>query len=61
MTNGKAGEGVRAEQAIKELIAAGLLGRWWCPSCNDYVLHRTLEMTEGDSRRLHDQRHSEDE
>lgn len=43
------------EQAIEELIAAGLLARWWCQACKDYVLYRTLEMTEGESRHLHDE------
>jgi hypothetical protein len=48
-----------ADEAIDELLAAGLLARWWCPTCQDYVLYRTLEMDEGESRYLHAERHTE--
>jgi hypothetical protein len=43
--------------AIQDLLDVGLLARWWCPYCRDYVLYRTLEMSEAYSRYSHGERH----
>ncbi len=46
------------EQAMRELETLGLIARWWCERCQDRVPYRTHEMTEAQSRRLHNGRHA---
>lgn len=50
---------------IEELVRMGVLGRWWCERCEDWVPYkkvaldptRHVAMTEAESRQLHGERH----
>jgi hypothetical protein len=45
------------EEAIQKLMALGLVDRWRCEVCDDWIPYQTPEMTEAESRRVHERRH----
>jgi hypothetical protein len=46
------------EGAIDYLVSVGLLKRWWCDACGDWVPYKHFEMTEARSRKKHATTHA---
>jgi hypothetical protein len=45
--------GLEIEQIMRDLEAAGLIKRWYCDVCEDFVPYKCFEMSEDKSRKGH--------